>query len=105
MLFPQSSSFKRLVILGGVARWITQLSDKVGLDWQDVKGTESERREEVHLSSFQLSGQAPRAFDPCTLQVLPLLYFTGTTMKTAPLGILQGGDPAPELAGGLTCAA
>ena len=65
---PSSFLFQRLLILGGVARWLMQLSDKVGLDWQDIKGTESERKEEAHVRSFQPGRQAPRAFAPSRYQ-------------------------------------
>ena len=65
---PSSFLFQRLLILGGVARWLMQLSDKVGLDRQDIKGTESERKEEAHVQSFQPGRQAPRAFAPSRYQ-------------------------------------
>ena len=47
---PSRFLFQRLLILGwGVAGWLMQLNDKVGLDQQDIKGTESERKEEAHV--------------------------------------------------------
>lgn len=52
------------------------LSDKTGHGWQDIKGLESERREEAHVSNFQLRWEALEYVRPCPFQVQPLLYLS-----------------------------
>ena len=82
--------FQRLLILGGVARRLMQLSNKVGLDRQDIK------------AKFSTRQGSPKGV--CTLQVPTPLYCPGTTMNMGPSEILKDGGPAPELAGSFTCA-
>lgn len=60
------------------------LSDKVGLDWQDVKGTESERRDEAHLGGLQLGRQAPSTADARAFLINPCFIPPGPPRKQPP---------------------